>query len=281
MNRFIFLLITATALLVVGTINVVPAQQQSLPQQNSALYDVDPQPLTLDQCGQCHPKHFKDIKVQGGKHQFDCRECHTIFHAYNPRKENYAAIMPECTGCHSLVHGDKHNQCLSCHSNPHAATKAPDLAGVINFCSDCHIDQDSQLTAQPSRHSELSCDYCHHTEHGLIPSCAECHQPHFDTQAFTGCTNCHPVHQPLVVAFNNDIDLKTCSGCHNDIFTKWQKTVSQHGQVGCAECHTEHKKIPGCGTCHGTPQSHSKTMLKKFPRCLDCHLDVHDLPTKN
>ncbi len=281
MTRFIAILLAAASLSVVGMVTTIPAQQQPLPQHNPALYAVDPQPLTLDQCGQCHPVHFTDIRQQGGKHQFDCRECHTTFHAYNPRKNNFSAIMPDCTECHTLIHGDKHSQCLGCHSNPHAATKAPSLAVVISFCADCHTDQGAQLAEKPSLHTELSCDECHHSEHGLIPSCAECHQPHFSSQDFAGCIACHPAHQPLEIPFNPDIELQTCSGCHDDIFAKWQSTVSLHGQVSCAECHTAHKEIPDCRTCHGTPPAHSKTMLKKFPNCLDCHLDVHDLPTKN
>ena len=253
----------------------------SLPKQNSSMYATDPQPLTLTQCGQCHPRHFQDIKLTGGKHQFDCRECHTTFHAYNPLKNNYAAIMPSCNTCHPLLHGEKYSQCLICHQNPHAAQQAPTIAQVVSLCADCHTDQGNQLVEHPSQHTELSCNNCHHTEHGLIPSCAECHQPHFDTQVFGSCANCHDVHQPLLITLAEDIELKTCAACHDDIYTKWQGTPSKHGQVSCVSCHNIHKKIPECQECHATPPSHSKTMLKKFPRCLDCHLDVHDLPTKN
>lgn len=275
---FRLILIAAVTLFLTGTAWAVPVQQ--LPQQKASLYSTEPKPLTLDQCGQCHPQHFQDIKQDGGRHQFDCRECHTIFHAYNPRKNNYGAIMPQCNSCHTLIHGEQHSQCLICHVNPHAVLQAPTIASVKNLCSDCHRKQVDQLAAQPSRHSELSCDNCHHTEHGLIPSCSECHQPHFDGQAFISCKTCHDVHQPLAIKFNEAVDLKTCAACHSDIYAKWQGTHSKHGQVNCATCHDVHKKIPQCQTCHTTPASHSKAMLEKFPRCLDCHLDVHDLPTK-
>lgn len=259
----------------------VAGQRVNLPVADATLYLVSPKPLTLDQCGQCHPKHFLDIKETGGRHQFDCRECHTVFHAYNPRRDNYAAIMPNCTNCHALIHGEKHSQCLLCHENPHAIQPAPTIAQVINLCADCHSDQGNQLAAQPSQHTEQSCDSCHHTEHGLIPSCAECHQPHFETQVFTSCVDCHDVHQPLVIPLAENIELQTCDACHSDIYAQWKNTPSKHGQVSCASCHDRHKKIPECQTCHATPRSHSKTMLEKFPRCLDCHLDVHDLPIKN
>ncbi len=258
---------------------VVP--QEHLPKQNAALYAADPQPLTLEQCGQCHPKHFSDVKQTGGKHQFDCRECHTVFHAYNPRKDNYATLMPKCETCHTLVHGKKHSQCESCHQNPHAAQQSPALELLEKICSDCHKNQRDQLVDLPSRHTDLSCSNCHHTQHGYIPSCNECHQPHFDTQTFSSCSTCHAVHQPLAISFNDNIELQTCDACHSDIFTKWQRTPSKHGDVSCSSCHRAHKQIPQCLDCHTTPTSHSKKLLEKFPRCLDCHLDVHDLPVKN
>ncbi len=284
MARLAIVLLAAALLSLAGVALAAPVQQLlprlDLPPQDPQLYAVDPQPLTVEQCGQCHPSHFFDLKRQGGRHQFDCRECHTTFHAYNPRKDNYAVIMPSCTECHAVIHGEMHRQCLDCHTNPHAATQPPALAGVINACSDCHTDQNKQLERQPSRHTELSCDNCHHTEHGLIPSCAECHQPHFASQAFTGCVTCHPAHQPLIIPLNAGIELRTCSGCHASVYAKWSNTASRHGQVNCAECHTEHKTIPDCKTCHAILPAHSKTMLDKFPRCLDCHLDVHDLPVK-
>ncbi|MBN1956900.1 MAG: cytochrome C [Desulfuromonadales bacterium] len=279
MSRRAFLLATAVVLLLSGVALAAPAQQPLIADQK--LYAVDPQPLTLAQCGQCHPQHFKEIKREGGRHQFDCRGCHAIFHAYNPRKNNYAELMPACTNCHDLVHGERHTVCLNCHSNPHAAARAPAIAGVSQFCSDCHQEQQAQLVVLPSRHTQLSCDSCHHTRHGLIPSCEECHQPHFDGQPMTSCSACHDVHQPLVIALGKNVDLRTCSDCHQDIYGKWQKTTSKHGQVGCSECHGQHKQIPDCRSCHGIPPAHSPAMLKKFPRCLDCHLDVHDLPTKN
>ncbi len=270
---FNLLLPIAVAISFVGTAFAVPTQ-------NAALYETTPQPLSLEQCGQCHPQHFQDIKQTGGRHQFDCRECHTTFHAYNPRKNNYTDIMPNCSSCHDLVHGEKHNQCLLCHENPHAIKLAPTISQVENLCADCHTKQVEQLATQPSLHSELSCGECHHSDHGLIPSCAECHQPHFDKQLFTNCTTCHPVHQPLQIALTGRTDLNNCAACHATTFTKWDNSTSKHGEVGCTLCHTAHKAIPTCQSCHETPPAHSKTMLEKFPRCLDCHLDVHDLPTK-
>lgn len=189
--------------------------------------------------------------------------------------------MPSCNSCHRQLHGEKHSQCLTCHQNPHAAQQAPGINQIVNLCSDCHSEQNQQLEAFPSQHTELSCDYCHHTEHGLIPFCGECHQPHFGSQSFSSCSNCHDVHQPLEVKFGENIELKTCEACHSDVYSQWQGTASKHGEVSCSSCHESHKQIPQCLECHTIPTSHSKTLLNKYPRCLECHLDVHDLPVKN
>ena len=77
-----------------------PAKRTTLPALDASLYEVTPQPLQVSQCGQCHPSHFGNLKETGGLHRFDCRECHEVFHAYNPLKKNYAEIMPKCATRH-------------------------------------------------------------------------------------------------------------------------------------------------------------------------------------
>ena len=75
------------------------------------LYSKAPQPLTVEQCAQCHPSVFQNIKEDGGKHRFDCQKCHSAFHVYNPKKGNYDAIMPKCDTCHDQPHGAKVTDC--------------------------------------------------------------------------------------------------------------------------------------------------------------------------
>jgi hypothetical protein len=77
------------------------------PVSGSALYAIEPTPMTVAECGRCHRSHFMAIKEHGGRHQIDCQECHQVFHAYNPRRDNYDAIMPQCASCHTLPHGAK------------------------------------------------------------------------------------------------------------------------------------------------------------------------------
>ena len=243
---------------------------------DAALYAVDPQPLTVTQCGQCHPSYFQDLKNDGGRHRFDCRKCHQRFHAHNPAKGNWAELMPDCGTCHKLPHGEKHSKCSVCHL-PHSAGKVPATSTLLNYCADCHSGPATQLAKEPSAHSRLACNACH-TEHGLIPSCGACHKPHYPDQGFAGCLECHPVHMPKQIAYGVDTNARTCGGCHGKVYSTWTKTPSKHGKVNCSACHTKHRLIPECSQCHRMP--HSSQLHGRFPKCLTCHQNVHDLPVK-
>lgn len=282
-TTFNIVVLVATVLLFAGALVSAPAQQAGaadLPVRDATLYAAEPQPLTVAQCGQCHPGQFNGLKQAGGKHQFDCRRCHQVFHAYNPRKNNYAEIMPKCAACHTPPHGEQHKQCLTCHENPHTPRQVPLTDRLAKLCSSCHSAEAKKLKTEPSAHTQQECSSCHHDRHGYIPTCDECHEPHFETQAFDSCTQCHDVHQPLNIALSESVDVKTCGVCHEEIYAKWSATPCKHGQVSCARCHTRHGLIPKCTDCHTPPKSHAAKLLERFPRCLTCHLDVHDLPVK-
>ncbi len=241
------------------------------------LYAKEPQPLTVDQCGQCHPGLFRNLKENGAKHRFDCQKCHTSFHVYNPKKGNYEALMPKCASCHNEPHGPKVTDCGSCHTNPHAPKTMTITTRLTNACTQCHPGPLAQLTKNLSKHTKVACVRCH-TSHGFIPSCFACHKPHHQGQEVATCTKCHPVHNPLTITYPKDSPAVTCGACHKKIYGVWQKTPSKHGKVNCATCHhTKHKYVPKCIECHPAP--HKKEILARFPKCLGCHLDVHDLPT--
>jgi hypothetical protein len=241
------------------------------------LYATDPQPLTITQCGQCHPSYFSNLKNNGGKHRFDCRDCHQAFHTYNPSKGGWDALMPKCGSCHNLPHGAAVKDCASCH-NPHFPKKVTMSQRLTGACGDCHAGAKEQLVKFPSKHSKVSCQTCH-TSHGFKPQCFACHKPHHQGQEIATCTKCHDVHKPLLVTYEKNSPAVTCGSCHGKIYEKWQKTPSKHAKVNCATCHhTKHKNIPKCIECHPAP--HKKAILDKFPKCLGCHLDVHDLPVQ-
>ncbi len=233
--------------------------------------------MTPVDCGQCHPDPYRNLQASGGRHKFDCQDCHQIIHAYNPVRDNFADLMPKCSQCHALPHGAKQVDCLSCH-NPHAPARTPDLAQVRNACADCHTLEAQELNEFPSKHTKQGCAACHHEQHGYIPACFECHQPHFPDQPVGECQACHPVHQPLQIRFTPETSAEICGDCHSGVYGKWANTSSRHRQVNCTNCHSRHGQIPQCTDCHQSP--HPQKQMVVFPRCLDCHLDAHDLPVK-
>jgi len=244
------------------------------------MYKDTPVALQPVQCGQCHVVQFKNLQDDGRKHQFACQNCHTKFHAYNPRKSNYDAIMPQCKNCHlTPPHGDKFLDCLTCHSNPHTPRSVALNKHLEENCGNCHTEEGQQLQQFPSKHTEQGCTACHANKHGVIPTCFNCHEPHIPGQTFEDCKTCHNPHKPLQIMFHGEeTKVDTCQACHEEVYGKWSHTPSKHGTVNCTRCHVAHGKIPECTMCHGLP--HSEALHKLTPRCLDCHLDVHNLPIK-
>jgi predicted CXXCH cytochrome family protein len=241
------------------------------------LYATTPAPLAPVQCAQCHSAQFGNLKENGGRHRFGCQQCHTTIHAYNPKKGNYDEIMPKCSSCHTDIHGPANKDCSSCHTNPHTPRKVGMTQRLANTCATCHPAPAAQLQQFPSKHSLLGCARCH-TAHGFKPSCAQCHKPHYQGQAYSTCTTCHSVHKPKMVTYGPKENPATCGSCHTQIYAKWSKTPSRHKNVNCAQCHHDkHGYIPQCTECHKAP--HPAGILQKFPKCLGCHLDVHDLPS--
>lgn len=253
--------------------SVAPVAEEAGP--GSSLYREEPVMMDPVQCGQCHIDIYQQVKNDGQKHQFQCLDCHQQLHAYNPVRQNWTEIMPQCASCHTLPHGEKFAGCLDCHQNPHTPLAIP-LANIEESCGTCHTGPNGQLEQYASQHTEQGCGTCH-TEHGLIPSCMECHEPHLEDQKDATCLACHPVHMPLEITYDEgDQWNSTCGACHDGVYEPWSSTPSKHGGVNCGECHISHGLIPDCQTCHDEP--HDDRLLKKFPNCLDCHLDVHDLP---
>lgn len=243
-------------------------------------YAITPEPLTVAQCGQCHPTYFQAIRDEGGKHRFACQDCHQVFHAYNPIRQNWAEIMPNCADCHTLPHGEKHSNCLSCHLDPHKPLHIPygEGSAVVKACTECHSGPAAELAQWPSKHTKEACTSCHYNQHGYVPTCFECHQPHYPEQTLAGCAECHPVHKPLDMAFTATTGARTCQACHSQAYEDWEKTTSKHGDLNCSVCHTAHAMVPTCASCHGQP--HTESLHARFPECLSCHLNPHDLPVK-
>ncbi|NTW98552.1 MAG: cytochrome C [Geobacteraceae bacterium] len=239
-------------------------------------YAGEPQPLTVTQCAQCHTSQFKNLKDNGGRHRFSCQNCHNLFHTYNPRKGNWDKIMPACSSCHEAPHGPKITECGTCHANPHTPRKITTTAQLVNACFDCHGSVRDQLVTYPSKHTKVACTTCH-TSHGFKPSCFTCHKPHIEGQTLPECLQCHPVHQPKQITLSKDVPSSTCGSCHAKVFIKLLRNTSKHRTLACVTCHKDkHRYVPQCTDCHGKP--HKPSFHEQFPRCLSCHIDVHDLP---
>ena len=269
------------AVLLCGWTNSSPA---AAAEGGGNVYDVAIEPLTVKDCGRCHPSHFARIKEKGAKHsQVVCTECHEVFHAYNPLKNNYAAIMPKCASCHDAPHGQDPGvqKCLPCHADPHQPLDAiADPTLLEGQCRLCHAPIAQMLTAKPSKHTTQPCSSCHSKKHGRIPECSECHQSHSPTvqMATADCMACHPVHTPLAITYPLTQSKAVCGGCHDNAFALLAPNatnVTKHSALTCAKCHPKHGYLPTCQECHGKP--HSSLIHDKYATCGGCHGIAHDV----
>ena len=242
---------------------------------------IEVKPLTLVDCARCHTSHVKWLRENGAKHQgVVCTDCHQVFHAYNPLRNNYAEIMPKCSSCHDAPHGSAEpvNECLACHTNPHqplASIPAP--AELEGRCHLCHTEVAASLQAEVSMHAEQECSFCHSEKHGRIPVCNECHENHSPMAVLDtpDCLACHPVHTPLRIAYPADQPKEVCAGCHDEAYELLQTRTTKHSAFSCAKCHPEHGHLPVCMDCHGKP--HNPAIHEKYAQCGDCHGIAHDV----
>lgn len=253
------------------------------------LYTETPRTLAPVECGSCHGSQYVNLQKSNSKHRFECTECHTELHAYSPAKNNYAEIMPKCTNCHDLPHGEAFPNCSQCHQNPHSPLNIPfsgvsqkikDKAGKgVVACQVCHYETEGEEMATfPNKHNtEVGCTGCHADKHGVRPTCFDCHEPHVTGQVYADCLVCHRPHSAKnILAYPEETPNNVCGSCHTQIFENLQTNHTKHSELHCATCHDIHGKIPKCQNCHGEP--HGATVHKRFPNCIECHVDPHNLP---
>lgn len=227
--------------------------------------------LTIDDCAKCHDKEPQQIATLGMAHntQITCISCHE---SHRPRVANN---IPECSNCHS---GEPHFQiegCKTCH-NPHTPLDISLKGELKDVCLTCHAAQGQELKANPSKHAEVSCNFCHADKHGMIPECVVCHEPHSTKMGQNDCRTCHQAHQPLLLTYGKDVPSVHCGACHDTAYNQLMGTKSKHFDLSCVFCHADkHKTVPACSDCHGMP--HAEGMHQKFPKCGDCHSIAHDL----
>jgi len=258
------------------------------------LYSEEPRSLKPVDCGACHRGEYDRLKQSNSKHRFDCLNCHTQLHAYVPPKNNYQEIMPKCATCHGMQHGKAFPKCLQCHADPHSPKTIP-FSGVqkkmkgpggkmVVACKVCHWNPEGKEMAEyPCKHNkEVGCTGCHidainATQHGMKPTCFDCHEPHVTGQTYSDCLVCHRPHSAKnILKYPEDTPNNVCGSCHSGIYQDLQDNHTKHSDLQCATCHERHGQIPKCQDCHGEP--HGAALHKKFPNCLQCHIDPHNLP---
>jgi predicted CXXCH cytochrome family protein len=226
--------------------------------------------LAPTDCAKCHDVQPAQIEANGSKHKtaIDCLACHE---GHRPK---VAKNIPKCSNCHEgKPHYQEKFNCLGCH-NPHQPLKVVLQGEQKEVCVTCHANPGRELVATPSKHTQLSCNFCH-KEHGAIPKCLDCHKPHSTEMTQADCATCHKPHKPLELMYAPTTASKMCGSCHGDVNTQLAASKAKHGQIACVTCHaTKHKTVPKCSDCHGLPHG---AMHDKFPKCGQCHSIAHDL----
>ncbi len=252
------------------------------------LYPDKEKKLTTVQCMQCHPEIATLLRTSDTMHsRVECRQCHLQIHVYREGRTNYKDILPKCTRCHEHPHGEELVQCSSCHQEAHAPLSIPASRALSQGCYVCHPALDKEMKTFSTRHTDLYCTACHHTRHGYVPDCLECHQQHTGTVPTPGrmtpgtgpldqCLSCHPPHKAFKVAYAETTPNIACAYCHRKAKEMLQKSNTKHTALQCTQCHPDkHKTIKRCNECHGRP--HPEEMLKKFNSCGGCHGVAHSV----
>ena len=253
-----------------------------------ALYPGMDGPMPRKKCMRCHPDIARLLRTAGEKHAgVACRECHLQVHAYFPDKTGYAEILPKCARCHQHPHGEELVKCSDCHQEAHSPLYIPGGRALAGGCYVCHEELDRDIKTFFTAHTELYCTGCHHTRHGYIPSCLECHQPHKGTLPVPGiitandasldqCLSCHPPHKALKVEYADDTPNTVCGFCHRKAYEMLDTNKTRHSALQCSQCHPgKHRTIKRCRECHNVP--HPGTMVDNFRSCGQCHGVAHSV----
>ncbi|OMH40625.1 hypothetical protein [Desulfurobacterium indicum] len=272
--------------------------------EEKALFTKPVQPLKPADCGACHYSIYKAMQKEGGRHQFSCTICHERFHEWSPKKgiKGWEELMPKCTRCHGLYHGPSLPDCMKCHTDPHAIKKPmpvttpftgyvggkkyPGTGQPENFvaknCQVCHGPIYDLMQEKPTKHTQIGCAACHHSTHGYIPQCLECHLPHRPEQTNNDCFACHHnPHYPVNITYSKNTPNSQCAACHGYVAHNLETSTTKHSKVACVACHhNRHGFIPRCQDCHGE-YPHGKAIAEKYPNCLTCHITPHDPACKD
>ena len=150
--------------------------------------------LLVNSCSVCHSQPFESLQKFPTAHsKLQCQSCHSS-HGY----------VPSCNACHkSHYQGQTFATCAKdCHP-VHMPLQIKYKKDVDSrTCGACHDTAYAKWSKSPSKHGKVSCASCHHTKHGNIPACTECHNLIHSKELherFPKCLTCHQdPHDPPV-----------------------------------------------------------------------------------
>jgi hypothetical protein len=179
----------------------------------------------------------------------------------------------DCADCHFewvFVPVD-HEQCLSCHSNPHRADFRKEK------CESCHPN------AQTWDVSDFDHNRTRYRLEGLHQQvdCQECHKA--DKTEPLSYAKCEPCHRDL---HNSQFDPRPCDECHTVQVAKFAlrdydhsqtdfPLVGKHREQECEECHEDREKAVYVDLEHeDCDQCHEDAHLGRFEPtpCSTCHI---------
>jgi hypothetical protein len=264
-------------------------------------------------CISCHVGSNYNLKIAAT----DCGNagCHltTWQQTTNPKHSAAATVFPvaACSTCHNTVSWLTANFDHSTTGFPLANSHQMAPAGKVNACTDCHINNNYNLTTQPNDCGNSGCHLTTwqqtnnptHSAAGATfaaANCSTCHSPTLWTNvvfnhavtgwALTGshqmapagkvvaCTDCHVGNNYTFTAANTD-----CYGCHQ---TAWNSTptfggaVPNHITAGfptslCSSCHDTvawtNSTFNHASTGFPLTNSHQIAPTGKVTGCDQCH----------
>jgi hypothetical protein len=146
----------------------------------------DPVKPARVECLSCHGDVGKEMQQAEGAHaQLYCTRCH--------KRHEY---LPECLDCHNPhMRSQPAAACKRCHRphNPQQVNPAGWVPAI--FCGACHRKEREYLASTTSKHSVITCVYCHEGPHPSKPRCHDCHVLPHDLalhRQYRGClSDCH------------------------------------------------------------------------------------------
>jgi Cytochrome c7 and related cytochrome c len=191
--------------------------------------------------------HAKTSFPLTGRHvNVACDKCHAtpaLLAAAGDTTNLAAAHAP--AGAHSVYAPVPHDDCASCHRDPHAGRFGA-------ACARCHTNTESFHTIRAAGFDHDKTRYPLRGRHATV-ACARCHDPKLggwgEKPAFASCTSCHrDAHAGTATRAGKVVD---CASCHDvSGFAHSTYTVTDHARTAyaldgaharaaCEGCHTK------------------------------------------